>query len=123
MKKFIVLISIISFLLSCSHRNSISFSSKNLIQPNSFKAHLLSLSAEDIQILSLHVPKTLGKINKGFSISLEELVKLHEIGLSSESLLLIIKHTKSRFNLTTSDVIRLQMEGLPFKVINYLINT
>lgn len=122
MKQLIVMMAMGSILISCSQTSS-GFSRNETVTTLAMKAHLLRLSSEDIQVLSLHSPKTLNKIMKGDCICLEELIKMHEAGLSPESLVLIIDHTKSRFTLTTSDVIRLQMEGIPFKVINHLIKS
>lgn len=122
MKQLIMLIAMSSILASCSQATT-RFSRKEAVETLTFKANLLRLSSEDLQILSVHCPKTLGKIMKCDSITLEELIKLHEVGLTPDSLVLILEHTKSRCNLTTSDVIRLQMEGIPFKVINYLIKS
>lgn len=48
---------------------------------------------------------------------------MHEAGISSDSMIAIIDYTKTRFELNTGDVIRLQIEGVPFKVINYMIRS
>lgn len=123
MKRLFVLMILTTIISSCAQEGGADFTRKDALQTLAFKANLLSLSAEDIQMLSLHTPKILGKIMKGTVVTLEEIIKMNEIGLSPESLVLIIDHTKSKFNLNTSDVIRLQMECVPFKVINYLIKT
>ena len=94
-----------------------------LIEPGSAKAKLLALSNEDLFLLNKHTPTLVQKIAAPMTISIEDVIKMQEIGIGPDSMIQIIQHTKSRFSLNTSDVIRLQVEGLPFSVINYMIRT
>jgi hypothetical protein len=94
-----------------------------VIQPGSIKANSLALTADDLRILNKHNPQILKKIDRGLPVNLNDIVQMQILGISADSMLLIIEHTASQFHLTTSDVIRLQTEGVPFKVINRMIQT
>jgi hypothetical protein len=94
-----------------------------VIQPGSSKAISLALTGDDLRILNKHSPQILKKIDRGLQININDVVQMQLLGISPDSMLLIIEHTASQFHLTTSDVIRLQTEGVPFKVINRMIQT
>ena len=84
---------------------------------------MLSLSTEDIFYLNRHSPKVLEKIDGAIPLNLNDVIAMHIAGVSTESMISIIDHTHTRFELTTNDVIRLQMEGVPFRVINHMIKS
>lgn len=93
------------------------------IQPGSAKALALALSLEDISILNEQDPLILKKIDKNKELSIEDIIKMHVVGISADAMILILEYTNTHLTLTTSDVIRLQIEGVPFKVINHMIRT
>lgn len=124
MRFFIIIsISVISSLLHGCGGYTKSSKTASLIEPGSAKAKLLSLSNEDLFLLNKHSPQVIEKIADTKSVSIDDVIKMQEIGIRAESIIQIIQHTKSRFSLNTSDVIRLQVEGLPFSVINFMIRT
>ena len=91
--------------------------------PGSARAHMLCLSAEDIFYLNQESPKILHKIDRGEKLTIDDIIVMHEVGVSPDSMIQILEFTKTRFELETADVIRLQMEGVPFKVINHMIQS
>lgn len=122
MKRYPYLMLIALALLSgCSSRTDTN--PYGVIQPESIKAQLLSLTEEDLLYLNSHNPKLLEKIDRGDMLSIEDIISLHIIGLSSETVISIIDYTSSTFHLSTSDVLKLQTEGIPFKVINHMIES
>lgn len=124
MKKAIIglLLSIVFFTWSCQKTISSGTQSCSM-KMNPTKAQMLALSEQDITLLDEHHPEILRKIHKREKISMQDVIAMHEIFISPDSMILIIEYTKSLFTLSTSDVIRLQAEGVPFKVINYMIRT
>ena len=83
----------------------------------------LSLPDEDIRLLKNHDPLLLKKIRDHLAITIDDIITLQQLGFTSDIVILIINHTDSHFQLSTVDVLRLQAEGVPFKVINYMIRT
>ncbi len=109
-------------LLACSRFNS-STPSETVIVPGSARAHMLCLSPEDIFYLNQESPMILSKIDRGEKMTIDDIIVMHEVGVSADSMIQILDYTKTRFELNTNDVIRLQMEGVPFKVINHMIQS
>lgn len=95
----------------------------SVIHPESSKAHLLALTEEDLLYLNYHNPSLLEKIDRCEKLSLDDIINLYILGLSSETMILILDYTSSHFTLSTSDVLKLQTEGVPFKVINHMIRS
>ncbi len=89
------------------------------------KAKAFQLSQADLQILTKHNSHThiLKKIERKKAISINEIIELNAINISTDTIISIIDHCKSSFTLTISEIIHLQMEGIPFKVINYMIKS
>ena len=94
-----------------------------IISPNSAEAHMLALNEEDIAVLQENYPKVARKIHSKQPLKVAEILELHESGLTSETMIRILKYTSSKFNLNAAEVIYLQAEGLPYKVINFMIES
>lgn len=112
---------ILTVLSGCSSR--VENTPYGVIHPESIKAQLLSLTEEDLIYLNAHNPKLLEKIDRGDVLSVEDVINLYVIGLSADTVITIIDYTSSTFHLSTSDILKLQTEGLPFKVINHMIQS
>ncbi len=122
MKHFIIVLSALFISTSCSHKGQNEIPTKQT-ESNYSQKNSLSLPDEDLQILMDHSPQILQKIKNPTPVSIDDIISLQQLGFTSDILIRIINHTGSRFELTTSDVLRLQAEGVPFKVINYMIRT
>ncbi|MBM3192634.1 MAG: hypothetical protein FJZ59_00175 [Chlamydiae bacterium] len=105
---------------SCSHQNQIP---SKPAESNYTQKNALFLPDEDMQLLKNHNPQILKKIKEPTPINIDDIISMQQLGFTSDILIRIINHTQSRFQLTTADVLRLQAEGVPFKVINYMIRT
>ncbi len=87
------------------------------------KGILASLTDQDLLLMRKHNPEIAEKIEKTYALNIDEIIKLQGLGVSSDAIIEILVYTKSQFSLSTSDVIRMQMEGVSHKVINYMIRT
>lgn len=83
----------------------------------------IALESEDIHFLQLTSPTTLKKVQKGKAIDMYDVIAMYASGMQPEKIIQIIDRTNSTFSLTTNQVIRLQTEGIPFKVINHMIRS
>ena len=120
MKWLTVIISALLVMTSCSSKSNMP--TKPVGTTYSQKQGL-SIPDEDLQLLMEHGPQILKKIKDPMPMSIDDIISMQQLGFTSDILIRIINHTGSRFELTTADVLRLQAEGVPFKVINYMIRT
>ncbi len=81
------------------------------------------LSRDDVQILERISSKTLDKIRKGNTLDFNDVISMQRSGIQSDTMIQLLLITHSKFTLTTADIIKLQTEGVPFKVINFMIRT
>lgn len=122
MKHFTLLLSALFLTTSCAKNSQNEIPSKQTDSNYSQKVSF-SLPDEDIQLLKEHSPQILKKIKDPTPMSIDDIISMQQLGFTSDILIRIINFTGSRFQLTTVDVLRLQAEGVPFKVINYMIRT
>jgi hypothetical protein len=116
----VVLLCIGIFLTGCMSKPP---SSSTALKVQQEKGVLASLTDDDLFLLRKHNPEIAEKIEKTSPINIEEIIRLQALGVSSDAIIEILVYTKSHFSLSTSDVIRMQMEGVSHKVINYMIRT
>lgn len=108
-------------LTSCSSTQKTS--SSQSVQAGTYQKNSLALPDEDMMLLKNYSPTLLKKIREHLAVTLDDIIALQQLGFTSDIVILIINHTDSHFQLSTVDVLRLQAEGVPFKVINYMIRT
>lgn len=92
-------------------------------QVESLQLKKARLSQDDILLLEVHYPVTLEKILFSSALDVNDILILNEIGLKIDALIHIIKYTGSNFMLTTEDVVKLQLGGVPIPVINLMIRS
>ena len=81
------------------------------------------LSREDRQILTRVSSKTLDKIQRGQSLDTSDVINMQHSGIQPDKMIQVLLFTRSKFTLTTAEIIKLQSEGVSFKVINFMIRT
>lgn len=119
----IFLLSSLTLLSSCHRGNSSASTPQSAVSVSDTHARKCSLSAEDLFYLNQRSPEILQKIADQLPLSIDDVIKMYESGVTPHSMMLIIDYTKTRFELNTNDVIRLQIEGIPFNVINHMIQS
>lgn len=122
MKSFMLVLTTLALFTSCTKtgQNPSQISS---LQLHRSQRNIISLPEEDLQLLKNHDPQILTKIRELAQITIDDIIVMQQLGFTSDMLILIINYTESRFQLSTIDVLRLQAEGVSFKVINYMIRT
>jgi len=108
-------------LLSCNSQPK--STSSEAMQTAAYSRQMLSLPEEDVQLLKVHEPQLFKKIRDHIAMTIDDIISLQKLGFTSDIVIMIINYTESRFHLSTIDVLRLQSEGVPFKVINYMIRS
>lgn len=81
------------------------------------------LTYDDILVLERVSHKTLDRIRKGQVLEFSDIVSMQHSGIQPDTMIQVLLFTESKFNLTTVEIIQLQSEGVPFKVINFMIRT
>ena len=122
-RHLLLLLALAAPIITSCNKSSSSTAQQAIITPGSARAHMLALSHEDIFYLNQQSPMILNKIDRGDRLNIDDIIMMHEVGVSPSSMISIIDYTNTRFELTTSDVIRLQMEGVSFRVINHMIQS
>ena len=117
----IYLLPLTLLLSSCNHKKGDDETSTKQTEVSALQKLPLSMPEEDYEILKEHSPEILKKISHPTPVTIEDVISLQHLGFTSDILIRVINHTNSHFELTTTDVLRLQAEGVPFKVINYMI--
>ncbi len=107
---------------SCS-KNTETSVSKSLQQSSGREISAIKLNPDDLLVLELHYPDLLQKLLIQEELTVTDIVILNEIGIKEDVLIHLIKYTSSNFMLTASDVVTLQLEGVPYSVINFMIES
>jgi hypothetical protein len=79
------------------------------------------LTRGDIEVLQRVSNKTLDRIQKGQLLEFSDIISMQRSGIQTDTMIQVLLFTHSKFNLTTTEIIQLQTEGVPFKVINFMI--
>ncbi|MEI8300969.1 MAG: glycine zipper domain-containing protein [Chlamydiota bacterium] len=80
-----------------------------------------ALDEEDQQKIQNQNPQTARRIHSGEQLSVNDIIALHQAGISDEKIINLIEKTGSYYNLSTSSIHRLERAGVSDSVINYMI--
>jgi len=79
------------------------------------------LDEEDRANVNSTSPNTSKKLDRGERLSVNDIIALHEAGISDQKIIALIDKTDSHYTLSTSDIHRLENAGVSDKVINYMM--
>ena len=105
---------------SCSQTKE-SVSSKNIEQQSQRLIQAIKLNKDEILVLEIHYPDVLQKIYIQEELKVKDILILHEVGVKEHILIHLIKYTSSNFVLTADEVVTMQLEGVPYSVIQFMI--
>ncbi len=81
------------------------------------------LDEEDQENLQRSSPQTMRKINKEEQLSIRDIEKMSNAGISDDKIIGVIDSTGSTYRLTSSDVGQLKNAGVSQRVIDYMLQT
>ena len=81
----------------------------------------LHLTQNDLILIKNQHPETFKKIKEGLALDIRDVMAMHQSGFETNAMIGIIKFTNSQFNLNTKEIIELQNNGIPFALINFMI--
>ena len=81
----------------------------------------LHLTHNDLVLIKNQHPTTFNKVTQGLPLDIQDIKAMYQSGFEINTMIGIIKYTNSQFNLDTKEIIHLQNSGVPFSVINFMI--
>jgi uncharacterized protein YcfJ len=81
------------------------------------------LSQEDQENLQRTSPQTARRVNRGEQLSIRDIEKMSDAGISDDKIIGTIDATGSVYRLTSSDVAELKSAGVSQRVIDYMLQT
>lgn len=82
-----------------------------------------ALDEQDRKIMEESSPRTIDRMEKGDPLTVNDIIKLHENGVSDETIVRYIRQTKTSYNLNQTQIRRMQNSGVSQRVIDYLLET
>jgi hypothetical protein len=82
-----------------------------------------ALDSSDRNTIQRHSPQTMNKINRGEQLSVSDIKKMSQVGISDDKIIGTIQSTGSVYHLSTSDVEDLKNAGVSRRVIDYMLQT
>jgi uncharacterized protein YcfJ len=81
------------------------------------------LDDQDRKTVEKSSPRTIDRMDRGEPLTINDVIKLSQAKVSDKTILQYIRDTNSTYNLSQSQIRRLQEAGVSNTVINYMIET
>lgn len=78
------------------------------------------LDQQDRKIMEQSSPRTLDRMDRGEPLTLNDVIKLSQSGVSDDAIIHYLKNTKSLYHLSQTQIRRLQDAGVSQRVINFM---
>ena len=82
-----------------------------------------ALDEQDRKIMQQNSPRTVERMDRGEPITVSDVIRLSEGGVSDETIIKYIRSTKTKYTLSQTQVERMQQAGVSQRVINYMMET
>jgi uncharacterized protein YcfJ len=83
----------------------------------------LYLDDQDRKTVEKSSPRTIDRMDRGEPLTINDIIKLSQAEVNDNTIIQYIRDTNSSYNLSQSQVRRLQDAGVSKTVINYMIDT
>lgn len=81
------------------------------------------LDEQDRKVMEKSSPRTVDRMDRREPLTLNDVIKLSQSGVNDDSIIRYIRDTGSAYNLTQTQIRRLQDTGVSQRVINYMVDT
>jgi len=78
------------------------------------------LDQQDRKVMEQSSPRTLDRMDRGEPLTLNDVIKLSQGGISDDAIISYIRTTKSTYQLSQTQIRRLQDSGVSQRVINFM---
>jgi len=82
-----------------------------------------ALDEQDRKIMEKTSPRTVERMDLKEPLTINDIIKLSQGGVSDDTIIRYLRDTKTTYNLSQSQINRLQEAGVSQRVINYMIET
>lgn len=82
-----------------------------------------ALDSQDRKVMQQSSPRTVDRMDRGEPLTINDVIKLSQGGVSDDTIINYIKDTKTKYNLSQAQIRRMQDAGVSQRVINYMIDT
>jgi uncharacterized protein YcfJ len=82
-----------------------------------------ALDEQDRKVMQQSSPRTVDRMDRGEPLTINDIIKLSQGGVTDDTMIHYIHDKKSTYNLTQAQIRRLQDAGVSQRVINYMIET
>lgn len=83
----------------------------------------ISLDSQDRKIMEQSSPRTVDRMDRGEPLTINDVIKLSQAGVDDDTIINYIQDHETMYNLTQSQVRRMQDAGVSQRVINYMRKT
>jgi len=78
------------------------------------------LDQQDRKVMEQSSPRTVDRMDRGEPLTINDVIKLSQGGVSDDAIIHYLQDTKTRYNLSQTQIRRLQDAGVSQRVINYM---
>lgn len=81
------------------------------------------LDAQDRKTMEKSSPRTMDRMDHSEPLTINDVIKLSQNNIAEDTIIEYLRNTQSSYNLSKTQIRRLQNAGVSPKVIDYMINT
>jgi len=83
----------------------------------------IALDQQDRNVMERSSPRTVDRMDRGEPLTISDVIKLSQGGVSDETIIHYMQNTQSTYNLSQTQVRRLQDAGVSQRVIHSMVDT
>jgi len=84
---------------------------------------MAALDEQDRQVMEKASPRTLDRMDRSEPLTMSDVIKLSQAGVSDDAILQYMKETQSSYSLSQAQIRRLQDGGVSQRVVNFMIDS
>ena len=82
-----------------------------------------ALDEQDRKVMERSSPRTVDRMDRGEPLTINDVIKLSQGGVSDDTIIRYMSDTGSAYNLSQAQIRRLQDAGVSQRVINYMVDS
>jgi hypothetical protein len=82
-----------------------------------------ALDEQDRKVMEKSSPRTVERMDRGEPLTVGDIIKLSQGGVSDDTIIKYIQERKTTYNLSQAQISRMQEAGVSQRIINYMIDT
>lgn len=81
------------------------------------------LDEQDRKVMERSSPRTVDRMERGDPLTINDVIKLSQSGVSDETIIHYMKETQISYNLSHAQIRRLQEAGVSERVVSYMVDS